>query len=135
AEWNDLSAALAGRLVACGVGRGDVVALLLPTTPFYKIAYLAAARLGAIATGINLRYRRVEIGHILERSGARLLLGVEASHGSDFVATIDGLRDRFPELRETLWLEESALQSDTRAAVQSLAHGTEPVAAVAARPE
>ena len=68
---------MAAGLAARGVGRGDVVALLLPSTPLYLLAYLGAARLGAVTTGINVRYRRTEIGHILRRSGRALLLAVD----------------------------------------------------------
>ncbi len=134
ADWNRLSAQLAGALAARGVTRGDVVALLLPTTPLYKIAYLAISRLGAITTGINLRYRRTEIGHILERSGAKLLLGVEGSHDTDFVATIAGLRADAPELGEALWLTEAELRANTSAAVERLSAGTEPARSVMAQP-
>src|SRR5437773_769691 len=49
----------------------------ISTRTSYLVAYLAAARLGAITTGINVRYRRTEIGHILGRSGAALVLAVE----------------------------------------------------------
>src|SRR5437764_1500770 len=73
-DWDALADRTAAALAARGIGHGDVVALLLPSTPFYLVAYLGAARLGAITTGINVRYRRTEIGHILGRSGAALLL-------------------------------------------------------------
>src|SRR5438034_10525520 len=76
-DWDTLADETAAALAARGIGRGDVVALLLPSTPFYLVGYLAAARLGAITTGINVRYRRTEIGHILGRSGAALVLAVE----------------------------------------------------------
>jgi acyl-CoA synthetase (AMP-forming)/AMP-acid ligase II len=66
-DWLALSARLAGGLAARGIGRGDVVALLLPSTPLYHVAYQAAARLGAVTTGINVRYRRIEIGHVLRQ--------------------------------------------------------------------
>src|SRR3989454_7128456 len=69
-DWDVLADRTAAALAARGIGRGDVVALLLPSTPFYLVAYLAAARLGAITTGINVRYRRTGNGHILGRSGA-----------------------------------------------------------------
>jgi long-chain acyl-CoA synthetase len=41
ADWHALAGRLAGGLAARGVGRGDVVALLLPSTPLYLVAYLA----------------------------------------------------------------------------------------------
>jgi len=74
--WDTLTGHLAAALTERGVKHGDVVALLLPSTPFYHIAYLAAARCGAVTTGINTRYRRTEIGHILRRSGAAVLIAV-----------------------------------------------------------
>ena len=87
-DWEALAERTAAALAARGVARGDVVALLLPSTPFYLVAYLAAARLGAITAGINVRYRRTEIGHILRRAGARCLLAVDAWHDADFRALL-----------------------------------------------
>ncbi len=42
-------------LAARGIGEGDVVALLLPSTPDYLVAYGALAKLGAISAGVNPR--------------------------------------------------------------------------------
>ncbi|MEX2458536.1 MAG: class I adenylate-forming enzyme family protein, partial [Actinomycetota bacterium] len=50
------------------------VALLLPSTPEYPVAYLAAAKAGLVTSGINPRLGPREIGFILERSGARALV-------------------------------------------------------------
>src|SRR5207248_9793094 len=104
AGWVALADRPAAANAVRGIGRGDVVALLLPSTPFYLVAYLAAARLGAFTTGINVRYRRTEIGHILGRSGAALVLAVERWHDADFRAAVEGLRSGLPELREVVWL-------------------------------
>src|SRR5262249_61102612 len=105
--------ALAGRgaaaLGARGVGRGDVVALLLPSTPLYPVAYLGVARLGAVTTGINVRYRRTEIGHVLRRSGAVVLLAVPSWHDADFRSLVEGLPPALPALREAAWLRRAAL--------------------------
>src|SRR5205823_4044882 len=108
-DWDTLADETAAALAARGIGRGDVVALLLPSTPFYLVGYLAAARLGAITTGINVRYRRTEIGHILGRSGAALVLAVERWHDADFRAAVEGLRSGLPELREVVWLPAARL--------------------------
>src|SRR5207249_5063359 len=116
-DWDALADRTAAALAARGIGRGDVVALLLPSTPFYLVAYLGAARAGAATTGINVRYRRTEIGHILRRSGAALLIAVEAWHDADFHAAVDGLRSELPELREVVWIAADRLRASTAAVV------------------
>src|SRR5438094_6630361 len=88
-DWDTLADRLAGAFAARGIARGDVVALLLPSTPLYLIAYLAASRLGAVTTGVNVRYRRSEIEHLLRRSEAALLVGVEAWHDAAFRALVE----------------------------------------------
>src|SRR5881628_1256754 len=98
-DWDALADRTAAGLHARGIGRGDVVALLLPSTPLYLVAYLGAARLGAVTAGINVRYRRTEIGHILGRAGAAILLAVERWHEADFRTLVEGLRPELPELR------------------------------------
>ncbi len=57
-----------------GVGKGDVVAILLPNSFQYVIAYYALARLGAIGTGVNPTYKAGEILHQLRTVGARGLI-------------------------------------------------------------
>jgi hypothetical protein len=80
-DWDALADSIAAAFTAHGIGRGDVVALLLPSTPFYLVAYLAAAHVGAVTAGINVRYRRTEIAHRVRRSGAALLVAVGERSG------------------------------------------------------
>lgn len=119
-DWDTLADRVAAGLGRLGVGRGDVVALLLPSTPLYLAAYLGAARIGAITTGINARFRRQEIGYILRHSGANVLLAVNGWHQADFRAAIDSLRPELPELRAVLWEDAEDLAAGTRAAVERL---------------
>jgi len=116
-DWDALADRLAAGFAARGVQAGDVVALLLPSTPLYLVAYLAAARLGAVTTGINARYRRTEIDHILARARPRLLVAVERWHNADFRAMVEAL----PARPEVLWLEADALRKGTRETVQRIA--------------
>jgi len=120
ADWDALATRVAGGLAAAGVRRGDVVALLLPTTPLYMMCYLGAARLGAVTTGINVRYRRTEIGHILRRSGAALLLAAESWHDVPFRSIVAELRADLPELRDTRWVTGDDLRASTRSALDAL---------------
>ena len=134
-DWDHLADRLAAAFAARGVGRGSVVALLLPSTPFYLVAYLAAARLGAVTAGVNARYRRTEIGHILRRSGAALLLAVDAWHDADFRAAVEPLRPDLPELRDVAWVRAGQLRSSTRDAVGTLATDAAQPAAVSVAPD
>ena len=74
AEWVNTADSLAAELVERGVRAGDVVAIMLPPSIDYAIAYAAAVRLGAVATGINMRLGPHEITAILERCEPRALL-------------------------------------------------------------
>jgi cyclohexanecarboxylate-CoA ligase len=76
-------AAVAGRLRAAGVGRGDPVAFQLPNWWETVAVYLALARLGAVAVPILPIARERELSFVLGESGARLLLVPGERRGTD----------------------------------------------------
>ncbi len=67
--WERAADGVAGLLAAHGVGPGTVVCLLLPSSIDYMIVYAAAARLGAVTSGVNLRLGRSEVTSIVQRTG------------------------------------------------------------------
>ena len=133
-DWDLLADRLAAALRAHGVERGSVVALLLPSTPLYLVGYLAAAGLGAVTTGLNVRYRRSEIRHVLRQAGARLLLAVDRWHEVDFRPIIESVRDELPELARVLWLDADELRQSTAGVVAALAGEAAPPPTVAVDP-
>ena len=64
----------AGRLAGWGLGRGDRVALVLGNSPSFIIAYLSVLWAGGVVVPVNTRYRAGEVRHVLQDSGARLVL-------------------------------------------------------------
>src|SRR5205085_2331224 len=72
--WVRAADGLAATLADRGVRPGDVVALWLPTSIDYATCYAAAARLGAVATGINTRLGPREVDAILERSQPAIVI-------------------------------------------------------------
>ena len=74
ADLHRLSDEVAAGLLGRGVGEGDVVALMLPTIPEYHVAYLAAVKVGAITTGVNLRLSQVERRGLLRVADPKLVL-------------------------------------------------------------
>ena len=63
-----LAAALAER----GIGKGDVVGILSPNTPYYAVVFHGVLRAGATATTINTLYTANEVAEQLRDSGAKL---------------------------------------------------------------
>jgi acyl-CoA synthetase (AMP-forming)/AMP-acid ligase II len=73
-EWAAAADGVARALLERGVRKGDVVAIALPSSIDYAIAYQGILRAGAIATGINPRLGRTEVDHILRRCAPRLMI-------------------------------------------------------------
>ncbi len=71
--------ATAGLFAGLGVGRGDVVALMLPNQVEFVVAMFAAWRLGAAVTPLNPNLTAQEALHQLNDSGASLLVNVSGA--------------------------------------------------------
>jgi fatty-acyl-CoA synthase len=76
-NWSELATLAEGYaalLAARGIGFGDRVALWLPNSVDYLALIFVCAGLGAIAVHVNTRFRTKEVGHLLERAKARVLV-------------------------------------------------------------
>ncbi|WP_198669798.1 long-chain-fatty-acid--CoA ligase [Pelagibacterium sediminicola] len=70
--------ALAGALQKdMGIRKGDRVALLLPNTPYFVIAYFAVLRIGATVVNCNPLYSMGELSHIVSNSGADVMITLD----------------------------------------------------------
>ncbi|PYE17022.1 acyl-CoA synthetase (AMP-forming)/AMP-acid ligase II [Williamsia limnetica] len=74
AQWISQSKAVARHFVDAGVGKGDVVTLLLPSGIDYATCYAAAAMVGAITSGVNGRLGPTETRSILAVSAPALVV-------------------------------------------------------------
>ncbi len=63
---------------ALGLRKGDVVAMMLPNSHQFVVAFYACQRLGITATAINPTYKPMEIRHQLRDSGAKALVVLDA---------------------------------------------------------
>ena len=57
-----------------GIGPGDKVALLLPNTPHFPLAYYGTLALGAVAVPVHALLKAEEIQYVLQDSGAKVLV-------------------------------------------------------------
>jgi len=73
-QWLRAADGLAAGLAERGVRPGDVVAIMLPSSIDYAIAYAAITRLGAVASGLNTRLGPREVAAIFQRSSPALAI-------------------------------------------------------------
>jgi long-chain acyl-CoA synthetase len=74
--------ALATGLHNLGLKKGDVVALVLPNSFQYVIAYYACARLGLVVTGVNPTYKPGEVLHQFSVTGVKSVIALDALYES-----------------------------------------------------
>jgi len=89
-----LAAGLRGR----GIGPGDVVAFQLPNWVEAAVSFWAAAYLGAVVTPIVHFYGAKEVEYILRRTGVRALVTADRFGHNDYLATLEEMRGRTPDL-------------------------------------
>jgi long-chain acyl-CoA synthetase len=77
-QFHEYVKKLATALHALGIRKGDVVALHLPNSIQYVVAYYAITRIGAIASGINPTYQPMEILHQLHITKPKMLIVLDA---------------------------------------------------------
>jgi fatty-acyl-CoA synthase len=76
---------------ACGVQRGDRVALYLQNSPQFVIAYYAILRADAMVVPVNPMLLTQEIAHIVQDSGAKVLFAAQDGPGVPSLSRVQPL--------------------------------------------
>ncbi len=89
------SAALAKGLLVWGAGRGTHIGLLHPNAPGFVVAWLAAARIGAVAVPLSTFSTSAELHMLLRNADIEILLATTSFRGRNYV---DALTEVVPDL-------------------------------------
>jgi acyl-CoA synthetase (AMP-forming)/AMP-acid ligase II len=112
-ELTGLVHKIAAALAERGVGKGDVVGIFAPNTPYWVAAFHGILRANAIVTSANSLYSPGELAHQLRDSGATTLITIslfldrakaaaaEVGLGDDAIIVLDGAEGH-PSLRDLL---------------------------------
>ncbi len=73
-----------------GVERGTRVALCLPNCPYYVISYFAVLKAGGVVVNLNPLYVEREIKHLVEDSGATILVTLDLDQISRKIVPLVG---------------------------------------------
>src|SRR5258708_17691567 len=92
-EVGDLVRRAAKGFASLGVGPGVRVGLMLPTTPYYVIAYFGVLRAGGTVVNINPLYVEREIRHLVADAGCGIVVTLDLKLTYD---VLERLRDGNP---------------------------------------
>src|ERR1041385_2946356 len=93
----------ASLLAASGIGKGDVVSLLMPNSAEYIIAYFACWKIGALAGPVNSLLKEHEIEFVMNNSEAKAILV-----NSEFQPMIESVRSELPHLQAIVNFDDEA---------------------------
>ncbi len=85
AQFDALANETAVGLAEAGVREGDVVALVLPSVPEHFIAYVAAAKLGAITAAVNPKLVQAERAAVLRAANPSVVIATQELMPTDVV--------------------------------------------------
>jgi acyl-CoA synthetase (AMP-forming)/AMP-acid ligase II len=92
----------AAMLSSHGIGKGDVVSLLMPNSVEYIIGYFACWKLGAIAGPVNSLLKEHEIEFVMNNSEAKAILV-----NSEFQPIVAKLKPQLPYLRSVINFDQA----------------------------
>ncbi len=108
-EFNGYVNMFASSFRKLGVGKGDMVAIMLPNSPGYLYAWMGANRIGAIEVPVNTSFKDKELEYLLEHSEAACLIIDE-----QFYPVFAGLdRGKFPHLKTVIYQGKKPLPAET----------------------
>jgi acyl-CoA synthetase (AMP-forming)/AMP-acid ligase II len=91
------SARLARGMLASGISKGCRVGLLMPNNPAFVVAWLAAARIGAIVIPINTFYKPKELAFVLQHADIEVLLTADKLLSNNY---LERLETCIPQLKK-----------------------------------
>ncbi|WP_406020642.1 AMP-binding protein [Nocardioides sp. NBC_00850] len=105
-EWVELSyedllsdiVRVSAHLADLGLGRGDVICLVLPNWTEAVIYTYAASRIGAVVCPVTTIYRRRELGFVLERTHCKVVVVPSVYRGFEYAAMVSEMAADLPDL-------------------------------------
>lgn len=92
----------ANALIALGLGKGDVIAIQLPSYPEFLIAYFGVTMMGGILCTLHMPYRAGEMRPLMQFAEPSAVICTPSSEKYDAPATMLELRKDVPSLKHVI---------------------------------
>ncbi len=104
-EFWEETGRIARALMALGVQKGDRVGVWSPNRFEWVVIQYATARVGAILVNVNPAYKAAELDFVLKQSGISLLLLAKGFRQTDYVAILEQVGERCPNLKQSFVID------------------------------
>jgi fatty-acyl-CoA synthase len=109
-QYDNETDRIAAGLLKLGVKKGDRVGIYIPNWPEHIFAYMACAKIGAIAVPISWRFTPQEVKFVINNAEVSVLIMSSGFMGMNFVKTLEIVKNDLPTLKTTVIMEkENAL--------------------------
>jgi acyl-CoA synthetase (AMP-forming)/AMP-acid ligase II len=111
-EAAEQSARLARGMLASGISKGSRIGVLMPNSPDFVVAWLAAARIGAIVVPINTFYKPTELSFVLRHADIQVLLLVDRLLNNDYLERLEACIPQLTARQQAAGVNTPLLVSD-----------------------
>lgn len=103
-EMDELSDHLASGLLKLGYAKGDRLGIIALTQPEWLITYFAAAKIGVIIVGLNVRYRDSELEYMINQSQARGVITLAGFGDINYITFFDSFKEEIPTVSDFIFI-------------------------------
>ena len=130
-ELSDAVATVAGAFRALGIGKGDIVGVMLPNWWEFVVASLALNRMGAVPNPLMHIFRERELRFMLGFAEAKAIIIPRTFRGHNFEVMLDRLKPDLPHLKHIIIADDGGLRTYDSVLMKS---GAPPISAAKGTP-
>lgn len=123
-EFSSVSRKFANALLDMGLRKGDIVAIQLPSSIEFLIAYFGVTRMGGVLATMHMPYEEHELHPLLGFSGAKAVICAPADDKRNLPEVMDRLRQALPDLDHVIVARGNVDGAQFRRMADMIATGT-----------
>jgi acyl-CoA synthetase (AMP-forming)/AMP-acid ligase II len=103
-DMDERSDRVAAGFLKMGIDKGDRIGIIALNQPEWLYTYFAAAKIGAVVVGLNVRYRESELDYMLNQSQAKAVVTLPQLGDMDYVSFFKGFREKIPTVQHFFFI-------------------------------
>ena len=103
-QIDEMSDRFATGLLQLGYQKGDCLGIISLNSPKWLVAYFAAAKIGVIVVGLNVRYRDSELDYMINQSQIRGIVCIDGITDMDYVSFFSAFRQKIPTVQDLIFI-------------------------------